>query len=115
MNDKVHTLDEGNMMWLLLIIMLTVNPGIERVTVLNTFETYDTCKPERDRIGFEMAEAYPEENDFVIVCEFLQDGSERHAHWYSSERNQIGIALQGHRLILNGAEGLTHKKVRVVS
>jgi hypothetical protein len=42
------------------------------MTVLNTFATYEACKPERDRIGFEMAESYPYENDFRIVCEFRE-------------------------------------------
>ena len=59
-------------MWLLLIVLLTAVPGITRATVLNTFETYEACKPERDRVGFEMAEAYPGENDFLIVCEFKE-------------------------------------------
>jgi hypothetical protein len=57
-------------MWLLLMILLMPSSGIDRVTVLNTFATYEDCKPERDRIGFEMAERYPYENDFRIVCEF---------------------------------------------
>lgn len=57
-------------MWLLLIVLLTAVPGVNRATVLNTFATYETCKPERDRVGFEMAEAYPGENDFLIVCEY---------------------------------------------
>ena len=59
-------------MWLLLIVLLTTVSGIDRATVLNTFPSYEACKPERDRVGFEMAEAYPGENDFVIVCEFQE-------------------------------------------
>jgi hypothetical protein len=57
-------------MWFLLFVLLTTVPGFGRVTVLNTFATYEACQPERNRVGFEMAEAYPGENDFVIVCEF---------------------------------------------
>lgn len=57
-------------MWLLLIVLLTAVPGINSATVLNTFATYEACQPERNRVGFEMAEAYPGENDFLIVCEF---------------------------------------------
>ena len=59
-------------MWFLLMILLTPPSGIDRVTVLNAFETYEACKPERDRIGFEMAESYPYENDFRIACEFQE-------------------------------------------
>ena len=112
MTDKSQ--DEGNAMWLLLIIMLTVVPGIERATVLNTFESYDTCKPERDRIGFEMAEAYPGENNFLIVCEFRQGSSERHVHRSPSERNRVGTDTQWDRLNLNGIEGYTSRRIRVV-
>ena len=57
-------------MWFLLIVLLAPPPGIDRVTVLNTFVTYEDCQPERNRIGFEMAESYPYDNDFRIVCEF---------------------------------------------
>jgi hypothetical protein len=60
-------------MWLLLIVLLTAVPGVNRATILNTFATYEACQPERDRVGFEMAEAYPGENDFLIVCEFQED------------------------------------------
>ncbi|MBX3331241.1 MAG: hypothetical protein KF722_12610 [Nitrospira sp.] len=59
-------------MWFLLIILLTPLPGINHVAVLNTFTTYEACQPERDRIGFEMAESYPYENNFRIVCEFRE-------------------------------------------
>jgi hypothetical protein len=59
-------------MWLLVIVLLGAPIGIRPVTVLNTFATYEDCKPERDRIGFAMAESYPYENTFRIVCQ-LQD------------------------------------------
>ena len=61
---------KGFTMWLLLIVLLTPLPGNNRMTVLNTFATYEDCQPERNRIGFEMAESYPYESDFRIVCEF---------------------------------------------
>ncbi|UVT17639.1 MAG: hypothetical protein H8K04_08960 [Nitrospira sp.] len=57
-------------MWLLLIVLLTPTAGVSPATVLNTFATYEDCQPERNRIGFEMAESYPYESDFRIVCEF---------------------------------------------
>jgi hypothetical protein len=63
---------KGVAMWFLLIVLLTPPLGFDRATVLNSFETYEDCKPERDRIGFEMAENYPYENDFRIVCEFRE-------------------------------------------
>lgn len=55
-------------MWLLLMILLNDVPGISKVTVLRTFATYQECQVERNRVGFEMAEAYPNERDFVIAC-----------------------------------------------
>lgn len=39
-----------------------------QVTELGRFDTEQACNSERDRIGFEMAEAYPHEADFQIVC-----------------------------------------------
>lgn len=59
-------------MWLLVIVLLAAPIGIRPVSVLNTFATYEDCKPERDRIGFAMAESYPHENTFRILC-ILQD------------------------------------------
>jgi hypothetical protein len=59
---------ERSLMWLLVIILLNIVPGLERVTVLNTFATSEECQSERNRIGFEMAKAYPNERDFVIAC-----------------------------------------------
>ena len=56
-------------MCLLLMVLLNVVPGLEKSTVLNTFSTVEECQIERDRIGFAMAEAYPYERDFVIVCQ----------------------------------------------
>lgn len=57
-------------MWLLVIVLLAAPTGISRMTVLNTFSTYEDCQPERDRVGFEMAESYPNDHDFHIVCEY---------------------------------------------
>ena len=59
-------------MWLLAIVLLTAPAGISRMTVLNSFATYEDCRPERDRIGFAMAESYPNDNDFRIVCEYQE-------------------------------------------
>ena len=99
-------------MWLLLIIMLTVVPGIEQVTVLKTFDSYDTCKPERDRIGFEMAEAYPGENDFVIVCKFLHDGPKRRVHLAPANRRRERLDVLKDTLTLDGVERLSETRLR---
>jgi len=56
-------------MWLLVIVLLNIVPGLNKVTVLNTFPTAEECQVERNRIGFEMAAAYPNERDFVIACQ----------------------------------------------
>lgn len=63
---------KGLAMWFLLIVLLAPPSGINRVTVLETFATYEDCQPERNRVGFEMAESYPHDSDFRIVCEFQQ-------------------------------------------
>jgi len=56
-------------MWLLVILLLNAVPGLDHVTVLNTFATPEKCQLERNRIGFAMAEAYPYERDFIIACQ----------------------------------------------
>jgi hypothetical protein len=56
-------------MWLLVIVLLNFVPGLEKVTVLKTFATLEECQIERNRIGFDMAESYPQEHDFNVVCQ----------------------------------------------
>ncbi len=60
---------EGSPMWMLIIVLLNIVPGLEKITVLNTFATSEECQIERNRIGFEMAAAYPHDRDFVIACQ----------------------------------------------
>ena len=55
-------------MWLLVIVLLNIVPGFEKITVLNTFATSEECQIERTRIAVEMAAAYPNDRDFVIAC-----------------------------------------------
>ena len=58
--------------WLLLMVLLSSVPGLQNSTVLNRFDTATAeadCAIERNRIGFEMAESYPYERDFMIVCD----------------------------------------------
>jgi hypothetical protein len=57
-------------MWFLLIVLLNAVPGLERVTVIEKYHTAEECQIERNRIGFDMAEAYPYERDFIITCEY---------------------------------------------
>jgi hypothetical protein len=60
---------ERSPMWLLMIVLLNIVPGIDKPMVLNTFATSEECQIERNRIGFDMAAAYPYERDFVIACQ----------------------------------------------
>ena len=56
-------------MWLLVMILLNDVQGLDKVVVLNTYATSQECQNERNRVGYEMAEAYPYERDFVIACQ----------------------------------------------
>jgi len=71
-------------MFLLLMVLLNVAPipGMERTYLLNTFDTAEECQVERNRIGFDMAEAYPYERDFLITCEPREE-----QHGQPSDRN----------------------------
>ena len=60
---------ERSPMWMLIIVLLNIVPGLVKITVLNTFATSEECQIERNRIGFDMAAAYPYERDFVIACQ----------------------------------------------
>ena len=57
-------------MWVLVIVILNIVPGLERVTVLEKYDTRDECEIERSRIAYEMAKAYPGEETFLIACRF---------------------------------------------
>ena len=50
-------------------ILLNDVPGLNKMMVLNTYATSQECQIERNRVGYEMAEAYPYERDFVIACQ----------------------------------------------
>ncbi|MGH7146825.1 MAG: hypothetical protein ACREIJ_02855 [Nitrospiraceae bacterium] len=56
-------------MWLLIMILLNDVPGLDKIMVLHTYATSHECQIERNRIGYEMAAAYPYERDFVIACQ----------------------------------------------
>ena len=53
-------------MWLLLIVF--IGSPIINVQELDHYATWKECQTERNRIGFEMAEAYPWTMDFRIEC-----------------------------------------------
>ena len=55
-------------MWLLVIVLLQIVPGVDRVTVLETYPTWEACRLERSRITKEMAAAHPDDRDFVLEC-----------------------------------------------
>ena len=56
------------MTWWLSIVLLSAAPGVQPITKLRPFSSYAHCKIERDRVGYEMAAAYPYEPDFRIAC-----------------------------------------------
>jgi hypothetical protein len=56
-------------MWLLVIVLLSNVPGFDKMIKLETYATSEECQIERNRIGYEMAAAYPNERDFVIACQ----------------------------------------------
>lgn len=85
-------------MWFLLIVLLAPPSGINRETVLNTFATYEDCQPERNRIGFEMAESYPYENDFRIVCEFRETNPSLLPIHYERNAMNLFTMIPGHLL-----------------
>jgi hypothetical protein len=66
---------ERSRMWILVIVLLNNVPGLDKIMVLNTFTTSDECQIERNRVGFEMAAAYPYDRDFVIACQLNQKHS----------------------------------------
>jgi hypothetical protein len=62
-------------MWLLVIVLLNNVPGLDHITVLQTYATSEECQIERNRIGYEMAAAYPYDRDFVIACQLSRKHS----------------------------------------
>ena len=55
-------------MWFLLMIFLS--PELHSTMILAHYTTEEECQVMRDSVGFNMAEAYPQENDFRIVCQY---------------------------------------------
>jgi hypothetical protein len=60
---------KGVVMWILVIVLLSSMPGLDKIMRLETYVTAQECQTERNRIGFEMAAAYPYDRDFVIACQ----------------------------------------------
>lgn len=59
---------ERSRMWLLVIVLFTAVPGLDNIMKLETYATYEECQIGRNRIGYDMAAAYPYDRDFVIAC-----------------------------------------------
>jgi hypothetical protein len=59
----------GVVMWILVMILLNTVPGLDKIMKLETYATSQECQDERNRIGYEMAAAYPYDRDFVIACQ----------------------------------------------
>ena len=62
-------------MWILVIVLLSSVPGLDKIMRLETYATAQECQSERNRIGYEMAAAYPYDRDFVIACQLSRDHS----------------------------------------
>ena len=60
---------KGVVMWILVIVLLSSMPGLDKIMKLETYATAQECQTERNRIGYEMAAAYPYDRDFVIACQ----------------------------------------------
>lgn len=52
--------------WILVLVFLA---WPTQPIVLRTFADAEACQHARNRIGFQMAEAYPYERDFTIECQ----------------------------------------------
>jgi len=53
-------------MWVLLLVFLA---STAKPIVIERFVNQEDCQEKRDSVGFNMAEAYPYERDFVLVCQ----------------------------------------------
>jgi len=62
-------------MWILVIVLLSTVPGLDKTLRLETYATAQECQSERNRIGYEMAAAYPYDRDFVIACQLSREHS----------------------------------------
>jgi hypothetical protein len=60
-------------------VFLTPTGDYETAYRLNTFETPEACQIERDRIGFQMAESYPADLSFRIICHEKNVGHDKTA------------------------------------
>lgn len=53
-----------------MMVLLAPPEGFSHSVLLNTYNTEQECMDARNYVGWEMAEAYPNEFDFRITCEF---------------------------------------------
>lgn len=61
-------------MWILLIIMLAPNVSGQLMEELESFATEHECQTVRDQVGRDMADSYPNEADFRLVCWYRPRG-----------------------------------------
>ena len=47
-----------------------LSPDVHLSTVLGSYSTERECLEMRNEVGFNMAEAYPQAEDFIIVCQY---------------------------------------------
>jgi hypothetical protein len=53
-------------MWWLVLVFLAF-PA--RPIVIERFVNQEDCQEKRDKVGYNMAEAYPYERDFIVECQ----------------------------------------------
>ena len=70
LRTKFQLFMQGFTMWLLLIVLLAPPSGIDRVTVLNTFATYEDCQPERIVSDLKWRKAIPMTVTFASCANF---------------------------------------------
>lgn len=55
-------------MWLLILILSTPVPNIDKVTALGTFDSHKECEERRQYVETEMAKAYPLDTSYKLMC-----------------------------------------------
>jgi len=67
--------------WLLLMVLVNAVPGLESSTKLNEFSTPEECQQEQERIGKDMADAYPGDTSFRIDCNKATKPDDSHINY----------------------------------
>lgn len=57
-------------MWLLLLVLLFPGPGLPKTAILrDDFSSLEECEDVKARVYVDMANAYPNDRDFYLVCQ----------------------------------------------